>query len=152
MNFFNSILFFNQIFNPISFTISSLEERNFTFKGYSEYINEIDKNKTLIQADLRTLLDKIIYRNPNQKDNATYNKTIEDEIDKSYKNYLTIEKIKLDILGDIVNYAVLSIFLIIAAMLTFALRNNSDDWRVEMRIYFLVLTLFVFLNFVFRDI
>lgn len=145
MNFFNSILFFNQIFNPISFTISSLEEKNITFKTYSEYINEIDKNKTIINAELKTLLNNIISRDKSQVQNETYNQTITQLIEKAYNNYTAIENIKFDILGDIVNYALLSIFMIIAAMLTFALRNYSNDWRIDIRIYFLVLILLVFL-------
>lgn len=139
MNFFNSIFFFSQIFNPISFTISSIEEKSFTFKTYNDYINEIDKNKSLLKADLKTLLDIIIYREPSQNSNATYNETIKNLIQYSSDNYIEIEKVKLDILGDIVNYAVLSIFLVIAAILTFALRNYNDDWRIDMRFYFLVL-------------
>lgn len=135
MNFFDSIFYFNQIFNPISYTITSLEEKNITFKSYTDYIIEIDQNKTLAKADLKTLLNKTIYIDPNKNISQTYiNKIIE----YANGNQTEIEKIKLDILGDIVNYAILSVFLIIAAMLTFALRNISNDWRNDMRVHFLV--------------
>jgi hypothetical protein len=148
MNFLDSLFFFNQIFNPISFTISSIEEKDYTFKTYNDYINEIDKNKSLVKPDLKTLLNKIIYRNPAKSNNSEYNQTITKLIDFAAGNYTEIENIKIDILGDVVNFAVLAVFLIVAAMLTFALRNYNDDWRSDMRIYFLVKNFFIY-NFLF---
>jgi hypothetical protein len=143
MNFFDSIFFFNQIFNPISFTISSIEEKGIDFKSSREYIKEIEKNKTLLNINFQELLSKIVYRNQSQLANDSYYQSIENAIDTAHKNNAGIEEIKLDILGEIVNYAILSIFLIISAMLTFALRNYNDDWRIDMRIYFLVKFLFL---------
>jgi len=142
MNLFDSIFFFNQIFNPISFTISLIEEKGVKFKSYSEYIKEIDKNKTLLNINFKELLYKIVDRNKSRLANESSTQRITDAIDLAYKNYTEIEIIKFDILGEIINYAILSIFLIISAILTFALRNYNDDWRIDMRIYFLVKFLF----------
>jgi len=143
MNGLDSLFFFEQIFNPISFTITSLGERNFTFINYNEYLREIDKNESLrnIKPNLTDLL-KIIINTNNISDPIR-----DKEISYAIGNYTEIANVKMDILGDLVNYALLSIFLIIAAMLTFELRNFNNDWRVDMGFYFLVS--FTLINYLF---
>jgi hypothetical protein len=146
MNGLDSLFFFEQIFNPISFTITSLEERNFTFINYNDYLREIDKNQSLrnINPNLTDLLKTIINTNNNS------DPIMDKEISYAVGNYTEIANVKMDILGDLVNYALLSIFLIIAAMLTFELRNFNNDWRVDMGFYFLVS--FTLINYLFLSL
>ncbi len=143
INFFDSIYFIYQIFNPISFSLSFITEKNFNLISYEEYIERIEKDNYLIDANLTTLLEVVV-----KFDNTTgKNKEEKEKIIKNLQwNNSEIKRMKYNILCDISNYSILSIFLIIASMLTFSMRHYNDDWNSDMKNYFWV---FIYLFYIF---
>jgi uncharacterized protein (UPF0147 family) len=131
-NFLDAIEYFDQIFNPTNFLLNYAQQKNLTFITYADYIKIMDNNKSKISLNITTLLDDIIdKKNPPENINK-----IKDHLSEQLNN---LNQIKSKIIGDITNFAILSIFLIISSILTFALRNYTGDWRKDMNIYFIVI-------------
>jgi len=130
-------MYLTQLYNPISYTISSIEEKKINLTSYSDFILKIENNRSLLYPDIKSLLNTIIIQENNQ---LNYSQII----DEAFKNYDNIIHKRGDLFGDLSNLCVCSLCLMIAAKLTFSLRDYHDDWKTDLYTFFWVNFIFLF--------
>lgn len=130
MNFVDSLGYLNELYNPLSFILSLLEEKGIEYINYNDYLKKRDSNSLQIEKEQISSLLPFILTNMTKA-----NSTISPSPLESYNKIIDARD---KVIGDITNYAILSLFLIISSIMTFSLRSYTGNWRIDMTIYFIV--------------